>query len=61
MGEDEFGVVFPAVGVPGALVVVCKVKNAARVRALQAAVAPAVFRVEAVVGSHVPLSGSRSW
>ncbi|KAB2876392.1 MAG: hypothetical protein F9K36_02755 [Burkholderiaceae bacterium] len=57
MGEDEFQVVFPAAGVPGALAVVCKVRNAPRFRALQAVGAPAVYRVEAVVGSHVPLTG----
>lgn len=58
MGEDEFGVVFPAAGVPGALAVVCKVKNALRFGAMQDAGAAAVYRVEAVVGSHVPLTGT---
>lgn len=57
MGDDEFGVVFPAAGMPGALAVVCMVRNAARFRALQAISAPALYRVEAVVGSHVPLTG----
>ncbi len=58
MDDDEFGVVFPAAGVPGALAVVCSVRNAARVRALHAAATPTSYRVEAVVGSHVPLMGS---
>ena len=43
MGGDEFGVVFPAVSMPGALAVVCMVKNAARFRALQAISAPAMY------------------
>lgn len=58
MDEDEIGVVFPAIGVPGALAVVCRVKNAARFRALHEAATPASYRVEAVVGSHLPLMGS---
>ncbi len=58
MDDDGFGVVFPAVGVPGALAVVCRVRNASRVRALQSAATPTSYRVEAVVGSHVPLIGS---
>jgi hypothetical protein len=58
MDDDEIGVVFPAVGVPGALAVVCRARNAARVRELHAAATSASFRVEAVVGSHVPLTGS---
>jgi hypothetical protein len=49
MDDDEFGVVFPAAGVPGALAVVCRVRNASRVRALQSAATPASYRVEAVV------------
>lgn len=35
---------------------VCRVTNAPRLRALQEAGAPAMHRVEAVVGSHVPLT-----
>lgn len=58
MEEDEFGVVSPAAGVPGALAVVCRVRNASRVRALLSAATPTSYRVEAVVGSHVPLMGS---
>jgi hypothetical protein len=58
MDDDEICVVFPAVGVPGALAVVCRARNAARVREFHAAATPASFRVEAVVGSHVPLTGS---
>lgn len=36
MGDDEFGVVFPAAGKPGALAVVCPFRNVARFKTLQA-------------------------
>lgn len=54
---DEIGIVYPQVAMPGALAVAASARNVGRLGALQAA-GPTLFMLRAVVGAHIPLTGT---
>lgn len=54
---DEVGIVYPQVAMPAALAVATSKRNVERLRQLQTA-GPTLYRVQAIVGSHIPLTGS---
>jgi hypothetical protein len=54
---DEIGIVYPQVAMPGALAVAASARNVGRLRTLQAA-GPTLYLLRAVVGTHIPLTGT---
>jgi hypothetical protein len=54
---DEVGIVHPEMAMPGALAIASSGRNVERLRALQGA-GSTLYRVRAVIGPHIPLTGS---
>lgn len=54
---EEIGIVYPQVAMPGALAIAASVRNIERLRTLQTA-GPNLYMVRAIVGTHVPLTGT---
>lgn len=54
---DVVGIVFPQVAMPGALAIAASDRNVGRLRMLQSA-GPKLYLVRAVVGTHIPLTGT---
>lgn len=53
----EIGIVYPQVAMPGALAIAASTRNVERLRALQTS-GPNLYVLRAVVGTHVPLTGT---
>lgn len=54
---DEIGIVYPQVAMPGVLAIAASSCNLERLRSLQSA-GPKLYLVRAVVGTHIPLTGT---
>lgn len=54
---DGIGIVYPQVAMPGALAIAASARNVERLRTLQTA-GPSLYRLRAVVGTHIPLTGT---
>jgi hypothetical protein len=57
MDEEEVGLIYPRMAMPGSLATAAKKKNLDRLNQLNT-LGPSLYRVEAIVGPHIPLSGS---